>query len=130
MTPRRKDTPLTEHEQVKHWEREFEALVELIALRFTRIEAKERARAYLQGLLSSVERKNSWQLAEQAGDSNPYGFQHLLGRAVWEADEVRNDLRDYVKEHLQAPNGVGVFDETGFLKKGTKSVGVQRRSRC
>ena len=55
------------------------------------------------------------------------GFQHLLGRAVWEADEARNDLRDYVQEHLQTPDGVGVFDETGFLKKGTKSVGVKRQ---
>ena len=127
MTPGRKDTPLAEQEQVKHWEREFEVLVKLIAPRFARIEAKERARAYLQGLLSSVERKNGWQMAEQAGDNNPYGFQHLLGRAVWEADEARNDLRDYVQEHLQAPDGVGVFDETGFLKKGTNSVGVQRQ---
>lgn len=127
MTPRRKDTTLTEQEQVKRWEKEFEAIIELITPRFTRIEALQRARAYLQGLLSPVERKNSWQMAEQAAESNPYGFQHLMGRAVWSADEVRDDLRDYVQEHLQAPDGVGVFDEMGFLKKGTQSVGVQRQ---
>lgn len=122
-----KEKLLTEQEQVKHWEREFESLIKRIAPRFARIEALKRARAYLQGLLSPVERKNGWQMAEQAGESNPYGFQHLLGRAVWEADEARNDLRDYVQEHLQTPDGVGVFDETGFLKKGTKSVGVKRQ---
>ncbi|MGH2412411.1 MAG: IS701 family transposase [Microcystaceae cyanobacterium] len=118
---------MTEQEQVKHGEREFETLINRIAPRFARIEALHKARAYVKGLLSSVERKNGWQMAELAGESNPYGFQHLMGRAVWSADEARNDLRDYVQEHLQAADGVGVFDETGFLKKGTKSVGVQRQ---
>src|SRR5205807_1637003 len=68
-----------------------------------------------------------WQLAEAAGDATPYGVQHLLGRADWQADDVREDLRAYVVGHLGAPEGVLVVDETGFLKKGTKSVGVQRQ---
>ena len=74
-----------------------------------------------------MERKNGWQLAEQAGDATPYGVQHLLSTYVWDADLVRDDLRDYVVEHLGDANGVLVVDETGFLKKGNKSVGVQRQ---
>ena len=86
-----------------------------------------RALDYLRGLLSPVERKNGWQLAEQAGDATPYGVQHLLSTYVWDADLVRDDLRDYVVEHLGDVHGVLVVDETGFLKKGNKSVGVQRQ---
>jgi DDE superfamily endonuclease len=77
--------------------------------------------------LSAVERKNGWQLAEQAGEAAPYGVQHLLGRATWEADEVRDDLRAYVVDHLGDPEGVLIVEETGFLKKGEQSVGVQRQ---
>ena len=65
-----KEKLLTEQEQVKHWEREFESLIKRIAPRFARIEALKRARAYLQGLLSPVERKNGWQMAQLAGESN------------------------------------------------------------
>ena len=83
--------------------------------------------AFLRGLLSAAERKNGWQLAEQAGDPTPDGMQRLLNHAVWDADAVRDDLRGYVIEHLGDPGGVLVVDETGFLKKGTKSVGVQRQ---
>src|SRR5690606_6525376 len=79
------------------------------------------------GLLSSVERKNGWQLAEYAGDPTPYGIQHLLGRARWDADAVRDDLQQYVLEHLAHPEGIAVVDETGFLKKGNQSAGVQRQ---
>jgi SRSO17 transposase len=82
---------------------------------------------YLQGLLSPVERKNTWQLAEAVGESTPYAFQNLLGRGRWDADAVRDDLRDYVREHLGDPSGVLVLDETGFLKKGEHSAGVQRQ---
>jgi SRSO17 transposase len=71
--------------------------------------------------------QNGWQLAEQAGDSTPDGMQRLLNHARWDADAVRDDLRDYVVEHLGDPGGVLVIDETGFLKKGTKSAGVQRQ---
>ena len=74
-----------------------------------------------------MERKNGWQLAEQAGDATPYGVQHLLSSYIWDADLVRDDLRDYVVEHLGDANGVLVVDETGFLKKGNKSAGVQRQ---
>src|SRR6185436_16085040 len=80
-----------------------------------------------RGLLSPVERKNGWQLAEQAGDETPYATQHLVGRAVWSAEEVRDDLRDYVVKHLGDEEGVVVIDETGFLKKGSKSAGVARQ---
>ena len=79
------------------------------------------------GLLSSVERKNGWQLAEQAGDATPDGVQRLLCTYRWDADQVRDDLRDYVVEHLGAADGVLVVDETGFLKKGSQSVGVLRQ---
>ena len=81
----------------------------------------------MRGLVSSVERKNGWQLAEQAGDATPDGVQRLLSTYRWDADLVRDDLRDYVVEQLGAADGVLVVDETGFLKKGSKSVGVQRQ---
>ena len=74
-----------------------------------------------------MERKNGWQLAEQAGDATPYGVQRLLSTYIWDADLVRDDLRDYVVEHLGDADGVLVVDETGFLKKGNKSAGVQRQ---
>ena len=86
-----------------------------------------RALAYLQGLLSPLERKNGWQLAAAAGDPSPYGVQHLLGRAQWDADAVRNDLCAYVVEHLGDKQAVLIVDETGLVKKGAQSVGVQRQ---
>ena len=109
------------------WAEQLVAVAERMKPRFLRAEPRRHVLAYLQGLLSSVERKNSWQLAEQAGDPRPYRFQHLLGRAAWEADEVRDDLQTYVREHLADPDGVLIVDETGFLKKGEESVGVQRQ---
>ena len=83
--------------------------------------------AYLGGLLSPAERKNGWQLAEQVGDPTPYGVQYLLGRADWDPDDLRDRLRRYVNDYLDDPAAVGVLDETGFLKKGTQSVGVARQ---
>jgi SRSO17 transposase len=109
------------------WAEQLEEIAERMGPRFLRSEPRRQALAYLQGLLSPVERKNSWQLAEQAGDPGPHRFQHLLGRAIWEADEVRDDLQAYVREHLADPDGVLIVDETGFLKKGEGSVGVQRQ---
>jgi SRSO17 transposase len=109
------------------WAEQFAEVAERIGPRFLRSEPRQQALAYLQGLLSPVERKNSWQLAEQAGDPGPHRFQHLLGRAVWEADAVGDDLQAYVREHLADPEGVLIVDETGFLKKGEHSVGVQRQ---
>jgi SRSO17 transposase len=94
---------------------------------FARAEPRQRALAYLQGLLSPAERKNSWQLAEVIGAATPYGFQHLLGRADWEPNAVRDELRTYVIQHLGDPDGVLVIDETGFLKKGHHSAGVARQ---
>jgi SRSO17 transposase len=85
-----------------------------IAGRFRRVEPRRRARAYLLGLLSPVAGKNSWTLAEVAGEDTPDGMQRLLNEAVWDADAVRDDLRDYVREHLGDPDGVLVIDETGF----------------
>jgi SRSO17 transposase len=94
---------------------------------FARAEPRQRAMAYLRGLLSPIERKNSWQLAEVSGETSPYGFQHLLRRADWEADAVRDELRRYIGDHLWDPEAVLVIDETGFLKKGQHSAGVARQ---
>jgi SRSO17 transposase len=107
------------------WTDEFAGMVGRIGPRFARAEARAHAAAYLRGLLGRVERKNSWQLAEAAGDASPYGLQQFLYRATWDPDAVRDDLRDYVIEHLGDPEGILVVDETGFLKKGDKSAGVQ-----
>jgi SRSO17 transposase len=102
-------------------------LARSIAPRFPRFEAWQRARDYLKGLLSNVERKNGWQLSEHLGEVNPYGLQHLLGRAKWDADQVRDDLQHYVIRWLGDKEGVLVVDESGFLKKGNKSAGVARQ---
>lgn len=98
-----------------------------IAGRFTRSEPRGRAREYVSGLVAGLERKNGWTLAEQAGEVCPDGMQRLLRRADWDVDGVRDDLRDYVVEHLGGPDGVLIVDETGFLKKGVRSAGVQRQ---
>ena len=86
-----------------------------------------RAVAYLEGLCSGAARKNSWQLAEVQGDANPYGFQHLLGRATWSPAAAQAALSAYVMDHLGDPQGVLIVDETGFLKKGRHSAGVARQ---
>ncbi len=99
-----------------------------IAPRFRRREARERARRYLLGLLGRSERKNGWQLAEALGEGGPQGMQRLLNAADWDAEAVRDELRTYVVEQLaDEPSGVLVLDETGFLKKGSKSAGVARQ---
>ena len=100
---------------------------ECIAGRFRRPEPRRRALAYLRGPLSPVECKKGWQLAEQAGDATLDGVQRLLSSYRWDADLVRDDLKDYVVEHLADAEGVLAVDETGFLKKGDKSAGVQRQ---
>ena len=116
-----------EQDDVLEWAAGLQALHERIAGRFGRQETRRRALAYLKGLLGSVERKNGWQLAEYAGDATPDGVQRLLATYRWDADGVRDDLREYVVEHLGDPDAVLVVDETGFLKQGNKSVGVQRQ---
>ena len=116
-----------EPEEVSALEAELRALHERIAGRFRRPEAHQRTLAYLQGLLGPMERKNGWQLAEYAGDATPFGMQRLLARCRWDEDGVRDDLREYVVEHLGDEQAVLVVDELGFLKQGKKSVGVQRQ---
>jgi len=109
------------------WAEDLEQLLARLGPRFGRVEVRRRAGAYLRGLLAPVERKNGWQLAEAAGDARPDGMQDFLARMRWDADAVRDDLRSYVVEHLGDPGAVLVLDETGFVKKGTKSAGVQRQ---
>jgi len=94
---------------------------------FARSEVRERSLAYLEGLLSGCERKNGWQVAECVGDASPYGMQYLLGRARWDADALQARLSEYVQDKLGSPDAVLILDETGFLKKGTHSAGVQRQ---
>lgn len=98
-----------------------------IAGRFARVEPRRRVRDLILGLLSDLPRKNCWTIAEHIGHATPDGLQHLLGRAKWDADLVRDDLRDFVLEHLADDQAVLVVDETGDLKKGTRTVGVQRQ---
>lgn len=118
---------MTEISEVVEWSGGLADLHARIAPRFARTEQRRRALAYLQALLSPLKRKNGWQLAEQAGEATPDGMQRLLYNAVWDADKVRDDLRDYVVDHLGDTHAVLVIDETGFLKKGIQSVGVKRQ---
>ena len=113
---------------VTRWAGALDELGARIAPRFSRVEPRRRARAYVRGLLAPLERKNGWHLAEAAGDATPDGVQDFLARMRWDADGVRDDLRAYVVEHLGEAQAALVLDETGFLKKGTKSCGVQRLS--
>ena len=109
------------------WQEPLDELLGRVAGRFARVDLRQRARAFVRGLLADLPRKNCWTIAEHAGDPSPDGMQHLLGRAVWDHDAVRDDVRDYVTEHLGDPEAVLVIDETGDLKKGTTTVGVQRQ---
>src|ERR671912_2052887 len=109
------------------WARDLDALAARIAPRFVRAEPRRRALSYLRGLLAPLERKNGWQLAEAAGDVSPAAMQDFLTRTRWDAEAVRDDLQDYVVEHLGDEKAVLVLDESGFLKKGTCSVGVKRQ---
>jgi SRSO17 transposase len=114
-------------DDVREWGQQLDSVARRIGARFARSETRDRVRAYLVGLLAPVQRKNSWQLAEQMGDDGPYGVQHLLGRSDWDPDEVRDDLRAYVVEAVGDPDAVLILDETGFLKKGKHSAGVARQ---
>ncbi|MCD4824904.1 MAG: IS701 family transposase, partial [Phycisphaerae bacterium] len=118
---------MSELETVEGWAVELEIVETRIGGYFERAEPRARAIAYIQGLLSDIPRKNSWQLAEYAGEATPDGMQRLLSTSVWDVNGVRDDLRDYVVEELGVFEGVLVIDETGFLKKGTHSVGVKRQ---
>ncbi len=129
MTAKTTSTPSYEPrlEEIDGWVHELDALHARIAPRFERAEPRQRALRYLKGLFSHTERKNGWQLAEEAGEGTPDGMQRLLNASRWDVDAVRDDLMVYVREHLADPTAILVIDETGFLKKGTKSAGVQRQ---
>ena len=116
-----------DRKMLRSWSEELEAVGNRLSDHFARSEVRQRAQDYLRGLLSEAERKNSWQLAEVAGNATPYGIQHLLGRASWDADALREDLREYVIEHLADSESCLIVDETGFIKKGEQSVGVKRQ---
>jgi SRSO17 transposase len=118
---------MPEVETVEGWAADLEALSQRIGGRFARSEPRQRVRGYLKGLMSDIPRKNGWQLAEFVGEATPDGMQRLLSTATWEVDGVRDDVRTYIVEALGTPEGVLVVDETGFLKKGTHSVGVKRQ---
>jgi SRSO17 transposase len=109
------------------WRAAFDELMGRIAGRFGRVEPRRNARALVLGLLADLPRKNCWTIAKHAGTTSPDGLQHLLARAVWDADALRDDVRDYVISHLGDPEAVLVIDETGDLKKGTTTAGVQRQ---
>ncbi|MFE4416508.1 IS701 family transposase [Streptomyces sp. NPDC056821] len=109
------------------WERELEELFLRIGACFSRVEPRRRMRDYVRGLLGPASRKNSWQLAEWAGHATPDGLQHLLARSRWDADSVRDNLQQYVAAQLAEEEGVLIVDDTGFVKKGGTSAGVQRQ---
>lgn len=112
---------------IQAWGTELHSLHRRISVHFERQEPRARALRYLRGLLQHVERKNGWQLAEQVGERSPDGIQRLLNAAKWDASAVRDDLQTYVWDHLGSREAVWVVDETGFIKKGDKSAGVQRQ---
>ena len=112
--------------EVEAWAGGLEEVHARIAGRFARSEPRERVLAYVRGLLAPLEKKNSWTLAERAGEPIPDGMQRLLMSADWDADAVRDDVRGYLVEQLADRSGVLVVDETGFVKKGTKSAGMAR----
>jgi SRSO17 transposase len=112
---------------VWRWGQELERLHALIAPRFARPQPRQRALTYLKGIVSSIKRKNGWQLAEHAGESRPDGMQRLLGSAVWDENLVRDDLRAYILELLGDPQAILVIDESSFRKRGKKSAGVSKQ---
>ena len=114
-------------EDAEVWAKRLDEVVERIGDLFARSESRQRVRTYLRGLLSPAQRKNGWQLAEAVGDETPYGIQQFLYRALWDADALRDELRQYVIEHLGDDQAILIVDETGFLKKGRHSAGVQRQ---
>lgn len=109
------------------WRAGLEDLLGRVAGRFFRVEPRRRAAAYVRGLLAPLADKNGWTLAEACGDGTPDGMQRLLNAASWDVEELRDDMRAYVAQHFGQADGVLIVDETGFLKKGAKSAGVQRQ---
>jgi SRSO17 transposase len=109
------------------WQMEFSAVIDRIAPRFARYEPLRHAGELMAGMVSGLDRKNCWTIAEHRGATTPDGLQHLLARAKWDAEAVRDDLREYVVEAFGDPGAILVVDETGDVKKGTATVGVQRQ---
>lgn len=118
---------MDEEVQVALWEAELEELLVRVGHRFGRADLRRRMRTYVRSLLGPVGRKNGWQLAEHAGHDGPAGFQHLPGRAWRDADGLRDEVQSSVAEQLGSDEGVLILDDTGFLKKGATSAGVQRQ---
>jgi len=116
-----------ENSLISRWADRFSRMCERLASHFGRSEPRERAQQYMLGLLSNAERKNSWQIAETMHEYGPQRMQRLLNAADWDVEAVRDELRTYVDEQLGAADGILIIDETGFLKKGTKSAGVARQ---
>lgn len=114
-------------EDVDRWESELESLFTRLRRLFYRTESKKHAEQYVRGLLSPLERKNGWTIAEHVGEPEPTALQRLLNLSPWDADALLEVNREYAMEHLADPAGILVADPTGFAKKGTKSVGVQRQ---
>ena len=112
---------------VEGWRAELDGLLGVVGERFGRSEPRERVARYVGGLVAGLERKNGWTLAEHAGELSPDGMQRLLRRAEWDSDGVRDDIRDYVVDRLGHTGAVLVIDDTGFIKKGLRSAGVQRQ---
>src|SRR2546423_11457024 len=130
MKPSQDTTPppeVTTLSDVLAWQQSLRLLHAGLASHFARPEPFARALRFVQGILSTVERKNGWQLAEQAREATPYGMQRLLSQAVWDADGVRDDLRAFVLEQLGSNPVTVAIDETGFLKRGTHSAGVGKQ---
>src|SRR5436305_11069378 len=112
---------------VEGWRHEFDELMLRVGTRFARVEPRRRMAAFVRGLLAGLPRVNCWTVAGHAGERCPRGMQRLLSEAVWDEAGMRDDLRGYVLEHFADPGAVLVVDETGDLKKGTATVGVQRQ---
>jgi SRSO17 transposase len=130
MKPSQDNTPspvLTTLSDVIHWREALRELHARLACHFARPEPYARALRYVQGILSTAERKNGWQLAEQAREATPYGMQRLLSGAVWDADGVRDEIRAFVLQHVGSKHLIAALDETGFLKRGKHSAGVGKQ---
>jgi len=112
-------------ETVCQWSNTLKSFQQRLSPYFARCEARQAAFNYIQALLCPVERKNGWQVAEQVGDANPYRVQHLLGRAQWDETQLCHEVRHYSIEGLSEPEDIFAVDETGVLKQGNQSVGVQ-----
>jgi SRSO17 transposase len=114
-------------EDLDAWESELECLLERIRPLFYRTESKKHAEQYVRGLLAPLARKNGWTIAEHVGEVGPAALQRLLNLSPWDVDALLKINREYAMEHLADPHAILVADPTGFAKKGTKSVGVQRQ---